>query len=99
LNNLIKKLSPDIVWVGLSTPKQERWMEAHVGKFNARVLIGVGAAFDFHAGLVRQAPHWIQKIGMEWFFRICIEPNRLWKRYLKNNPRFIFKFLRQMLCF
>ncbi|MBV8780539.1 MAG: WecB/TagA/CpsF family glycosyltransferase, partial [Phycisphaerae bacterium] len=79
----------DIVWVGLSTPKQERWMSSHVGKVNAPVLIGVGAAFDFHAGLKKQAPAWMQKSGMEWFYRLCTEPRRLWKRYLRNNPLFV----------
>jgi N-acetylglucosaminyldiphosphoundecaprenol N-acetyl-beta-D-mannosaminyltransferase len=97
LHDLIEKLSPDILWVGLSTPKQERWMAAHVGKLNAKVMIGVGAAFDFHAGLVRQAPHWIQRIGLEWFFRLCVEPRRLWRRYLYNNPRFVLLMLLQLL--
>ena len=81
----------DIVWVGLSTPKQERWMAAHVGKVAAPVLIGVGAAFDFHAGLKPQAPRWIQRSGLEWLFRLACEPRRLWRRYLKNNPRFVWR--------
>jgi N-acetylglucosaminyldiphosphoundecaprenol N-acetyl-beta-D-mannosaminyltransferase len=97
LHDLIDNLSPDIVWVGLSTPKQERWMAAHVGKLNARVIIGVGAAFDFHAGLVRQAPRWVQKAGVEWLFRLWIEPRRLWRRYLKNNPRFIWMMILQLM--
>ncbi|MGH6897378.1 MAG: WecB/TagA/CpsF family glycosyltransferase [Geminicoccaceae bacterium] len=79
----------DIVWVGLSTPKQERWMAQHVGRLQAPVLIGVGAAFDFHAGLKRQAPRWIQRSGLEWAFRFATEPRRLAGRYLKNNPRFV----------
>jgi N-acetylglucosaminyldiphosphoundecaprenol N-acetyl-beta-D-mannosaminyltransferase len=79
---------PDIVWVGLSTPKQERWMAAHVGRVHAPVLVGVGAAFDFHAGLKRQAPRWVQRSGLEWAFRLASEPRRLAGRYLKNNPRF-----------
>ena len=85
----------DIVWVGLSTPKQEFWMDSHVGKLDAPVLVGVGAAFDFHAGLKKQAPRWMQKSGLEWFFRLCTEPRRLWKRYLKNNPRFVWHFALQ----
>jgi N-acetylglucosaminyldiphosphoundecaprenol N-acetyl-beta-D-mannosaminyltransferase len=93
----VNRLSPVIFWVGLSTPKQERWMAEHFGRLNARVMIGVGAAFDFHAGLLRQAPTWIQKIGMEWFFRVCMEPRRLVKRYLKNNPRFIYMILKQII--
>jgi N-acetylglucosaminyldiphosphoundecaprenol N-acetyl-beta-D-mannosaminyltransferase len=96
LRGLIAELRPDIIWVGLSTPKQERWMAAHVGRLDAKVMIGVGAAFDFHAGLLRQAPRWIQCIGMEWFFRLCMEPRRLWRRYLYNNPRFIWKVLLQL---
>ncbi len=82
--------APDIVWVGLSTPKQERWMARHVGRTRAPVLIGVGAAFDFHAGLKRQAPRWMQRSGLEWLFRLATEPRRLWRRYLFNNPRFLW---------
>ena len=79
----------DIVWVGLSTPKQERWMARHVGRVGAPVLVGVGAAFDFHAGRKRQAPRWMQKSGLEWLFRLLQEPRRLGPRYLVNNPRFL----------
>ena len=86
----INDASPDIVWVGLSTPKQERWMAAHVGPLQAPVLIGVGAAFDFHAGLKTQAPRWMQRSGLEWFFRLVSEPRRLWRRYLKYNSQFLF---------
>ena len=85
----------DLVWVGLSTPKQERWMAAHVGRLDAPMLAGVGAAFDFHAGLVRQAPPWMQKRGLEWFYRLVKEPRRLWKRYLRNNPAFLVRILAQ----
>jgi N-acetylglucosaminyldiphosphoundecaprenol N-acetyl-beta-D-mannosaminyltransferase len=79
----------DIVWVGLSTPKQERWMHTHRPYLTAPVLIGVGAAFDFHAGLKRQAPRWIQRSGLEWLFRLSQEPRRLWRRYSYNNTRFL----------
>jgi N-acetylglucosaminyldiphosphoundecaprenol N-acetyl-beta-D-mannosaminyltransferase len=72
-------------------------MAEHVGKLNAKVMIGVGAAFDFHAGLLRQAPNWMQKISMEWFFRLCVEPKRLYKRYLRIVPGFILLVLGQML--
>lgn len=89
----------DFVWVGLSTPKQERWMAEHVEKLNASVLVGVGAAFDFHAGLKPQAPKWMQRSGLEWFFRLITEPKRLWKRYLFNNPRFIIQIFLQILGF
>jgi N-acetylglucosaminyldiphosphoundecaprenol N-acetyl-beta-D-mannosaminyltransferase len=85
----INAASPDIVWVGLSTPKQEKWMSAFRGRLNAPVLIGVGAAFDMHAGNLRQAPRWIQRSGFEWLYRLSMEPRRLWRRYLKNNPLFV----------
>ncbi len=85
---------PDIVWVGLSTPKQERWMAAHHHRIDS-VLVGVGAAFDFHAGNVTQAPPWMQARGLEWLYRLVKEPRRLWRRYLTNNPLFIIRiFLR-----
>jgi len=90
VTKLIDDAEPDIVWVGLSTPKQERWMAAHIGLIKAPVLIGVGAAFDFHAGLVRQAPRWLQRTGLEWCFRLMSEPRRLWCRYLKTIPLFLF---------
>ena len=80
---------PDIVWVGLGMPKQERWMAAHIGRLKAPVLIGVGAAFDFHAGLKKRAPGWMQRSGLEWFFRLMSEPRRLWRRYLKTNSLFL----------
>jgi N-acetylglucosaminyldiphosphoundecaprenol N-acetyl-beta-D-mannosaminyltransferase len=88
---------PDIVWVGLSTPKQERWMASHVDRLEVPVLIGVGAAFDFHAGLKRQAPRWVQRSGLEWLFRLATEPRRLWRRYLLNNPRFLVLIARQLV--
>jgi len=76
-----------ILFVGLGCPKQEIWMAAHVDRIQA-VMLGVGAAFDFHAGKVKQAPKWLQNKGLEWLFRLSTEPGRLWKRYLKHNPRF-----------
>jgi N-acetylglucosaminyldiphosphoundecaprenol N-acetyl-beta-D-mannosaminyltransferase len=93
----INAATPDIVWVGMSTPKQERWMSEHRGRLNAPVLIGVGAAFDFHAGLKRQAPRWMQQSGLEWLFRLVMEPRRLWRRYLINNPWFLWLVLLQAL--
>jgi N-acetylglucosaminyldiphosphoundecaprenol N-acetyl-beta-D-mannosaminyltransferase len=93
----INALQPDIVWVGMSTPKQERWMAEHVGRLSASALIGVGAAFDFHAGLKRQAPRWMQRSGLEWLFRLLSEPRRLWRRYLVNNPWFLWLVLLQAL--
>ena len=89
-------LKPDMIWVGLSTPKQERFMAQYGPKLEATLMFGVGAAFDFHAGRVRQAPRWMQRSGLEWFFRLCCEPKRLWKRYLKNNPIFLWKFFCQL---
>lgn len=87
----INATGPDIVWVGLSTPKQERWMAAHIGRLSAQVLVGVGAAFDFHAGVKRQAPRWMQRSGLEWAFRLLNEPRRLGPRYLVNNPAFVWR--------
>jgi N-acetylglucosaminyldiphosphoundecaprenol N-acetyl-beta-D-mannosaminyltransferase len=91
----INAAAPDIVWVGLSTPKQERWMDAHRPRLEAPVLIGVGAAFDFHAGTKRQAPRWMQRSGLEWLFRLSQEPRRLWRRYSYNNTRFVIELLVQ----
>lgn len=85
----------DVVWVGIGVPKQEKWMAAVRPRLQAPVLVGVGAAFDFHAGLVPQAPAWMQSAGMEWAYRLAREPRRLWKRYLRYNPRFVTGFARQ----
>lgn len=85
-----------LVWVGLSTPRQERWMAAHVERLRAPcVLFGVGAAFDVNAGLRRDAPRWVGRLGMQWLFRLCQEPRRLWRRYLLNNPAFLAAVLRR----
>ena len=86
----INESGADIVWVGLSTPKQEYWMAAHLGRLEAPVMIGVGAAIDFLAGLKAQAPRWIQRSGLEWFYRLVTEPRRLWRRYFKIVPLFLF---------
>lgn len=93
----INESAADIVWIGLSTPKQEFWMAGHRNRLTAPVLIGVGAAFDIHAGTVRQAPRVIQRSGFEWLFRLLQEPRRLFKRYLRNNPQFVFLVLKQKL--
>jgi len=90
----INDATPDIVWVGLSTPKQERWMSAHLGRLRAQVLLGVGAAFDIHAGVVPQAPRWMRRSGVEWLFRLATDPRRLARRYVSNNPRFVLRILR-----
>ncbi len=94
---MINKSQADIVWIGLSTPKQERWAAAHVGRLDGSALIGVGAAFDFHSGRVKQAPRWIQRSGFEWFYRMLQDPKRLTKRYLINNPLFLGLILAQLL--
>ncbi len=85
-----------ILFVGIGCPKQEKWMAKHRDKLHC-VMIGVGAAFDFFSGQKKHAPVWMQRIGLEWLFRFCSDPKRLWKRYLKHNPRFIFFFLKQLL--
>jgi N-acetylglucosaminyldiphosphoundecaprenol N-acetyl-beta-D-mannosaminyltransferase len=84
-----------LVWVGLSTPKQERWMADHVDRLRAAALLGVGAAFDMHAGNLRQAPAWMQRSGLEWLYRLYREPRRLWRRYLRNNPAFVLAIIRR----
>lgn len=93
----IDQLGPDIVWIGLGSPKQDFWMKQIRGKLNAPVLIGVGAAFDFLSGAKPQAPRWMQNVGLEWFFRLCNEPKRLWKRYLIGNTKFLYFLLRQKI--
>ena len=92
----VNAASPHLVWVGISTPKQERWMAEHLGKVRAPVMIGVGAAFDFLSGAKRQAPRWMQRNGLEWAFRLANEPSRLWRRYLRY-PRFAALLLLQAL--
>jgi len=92
----VRELKPDIFWVGLSTPKQEKFMAEFLPKVDATLMIGVGAAFDFHSGRVRQAPRWMQRSGLEWLYRLGCEPRRLAKRYLRNNPLFVLKFLGQL---
>jgi N-acetylglucosaminyldiphosphoundecaprenol N-acetyl-beta-D-mannosaminyltransferase len=91
----INQARPDVVWVGIGVPKQEKWMAEMRPRLSAPVLVGVGAAFDFHAGLVPQAPSWMQSAGLEWLFRLLQEPRRLWRRYLTYNPRFVLGFARQ----
>ena len=92
----INAANPDMLWVGISSPKQERWMASHLGKVSAPVLIGVGAAFDFLSGMKPQAPRWMQRTGLEWLFRLATEPRRLWPRY-RQYPLFVVLVLAQML--
>ena len=93
----IRATRPDIVWVGMSTPKQDIWSAEHAGRVEAPVVIGVGAAFDFLSGRKRQAPRWMGQSGLEWLFRLFQEPRRLWRRYLIYNPQFVVKYLAQWL--
>ena len=86
---------PDIVWVGLSTPKQEYWMRDHVGRIPGATLIGVGAAFDFYAGDIKRAPKWMQRSGLEWLHRLASEPRRLWRRYLILAPKFLAALVKE----
>jgi N-acetylglucosaminyldiphosphoundecaprenol N-acetyl-beta-D-mannosaminyltransferase len=93
----IRQVQPDILWVGLSTPKQEKFMVEYLPKLEVTLMVGVGAAFDFHSGRIKQAPRWMQRSGLEWFYRLCSEPRRLARRYGRNNPLFVLKFLSQKL--
>lgn len=97
LKEMLHDAEPDIIWVGLSTPKQERWMAKYIDELNTTVLIGVGAAFDFLSGSKKQAPYWMQRSGLEWLFRLLSEPGRLWKRYLFNIPAFVILIFMQRL--
>lgn len=96
LRDQIRTAKPDILWVGLSTPKQEKFMAEYLPKLDVTLMVGVGAAFDFHSGRVRQSPRWMQRSGLEWFYRLCQEPRRLAGRYLKNNPLFVLKVAGQL---
>jgi N-acetylglucosaminyldiphosphoundecaprenol N-acetyl-beta-D-mannosaminyltransferase len=82
----VQEARPDVLWIGLNTPKQERWMYDHREKFLVPAMLGVGAAFDFNAGKLRRAPSWMGDTGLEWLFRLLVEPKRLWKRYLVTIP-------------
>jgi N-acetylglucosaminyldiphosphoundecaprenol N-acetyl-beta-D-mannosaminyltransferase len=93
----VRKARPDFVWVGLSTPKQERFMAEHIAALDCTLMLGVGAAFDIHTGGTKDAPQWVKRAGMQWLHRLLQEPRRLWRRYLINNPKFIFKIAVQLL--
>ncbi len=90
----INAARPDILWIGLSTPKQERWMYEHRDRLSVPVMIGVGAAFDIHAGRIKQAPAWMREHGFEWLFRLSQEPRRLWRRYLVYGSEFVYLVIR-----
>jgi N-acetylglucosaminyldiphosphoundecaprenol N-acetyl-beta-D-mannosaminyltransferase len=93
----VHKLKPDILWVGLSTPKQERFMAAYLDQLGVPLLVGVGAAFDIHTGRIQDAPTWMKKSGLQWLHRLLQEPRRLGRRYLVNNPKFLYLLLREAL--
>jgi N-acetylglucosaminyldiphosphoundecaprenol N-acetyl-beta-D-mannosaminyltransferase len=92
----INEADVNVLLVGIGCPKQERWMAEHKDQLNC-VMLGVGAAYDFIAGSKKHAPRWMQRVGLEWLFRLCSEPQRLWKRYLQQNPRFIYYFTKQLI--
>jgi N-acetylglucosaminyldiphosphoundecaprenol N-acetyl-beta-D-mannosaminyltransferase len=93
--DMIRRSGAQIVWVGISTPKQEFWMRDHVERLPGATLLGVGAAFDFHAGIVKRAPHWMQRSSLEWLHRLASEPRRLWRRYLVMAPQFVWRVARE----
>lgn len=86
----IRHVKPDIIWVGISTPRQERFMNRYLHRLETTLMFGVGAAYDFHTGRIKDAPQWIKSIGMQWFHRLLQDPRRLWRRYLRNNPAFLW---------
>jgi N-acetylglucosaminyldiphosphoundecaprenol N-acetyl-beta-D-mannosaminyltransferase len=97
MDAMIRRFEPNIVFVGLGAPKQEYWMYDHGRKLGPSVLIGVGGSFELVTGIVRRAPRWLQAIGFEWLHRLCMEPRRLWRRYLIGNLQFLQIVLRQRL--
>jgi N-acetylglucosaminyldiphosphoundecaprenol N-acetyl-beta-D-mannosaminyltransferase len=92
----VREARAHIVWVGLSTPKQERFMARLAERLEAPLLVGVGAAFDFHAGLIRDCPRWVKRSGLQWAHRLMQDPRRLWRRYLRNNPAFLWHIAHQL---
>src|SRR5271157_2129787 len=93
----MRTANPDIVWIGIGSPRQEKWMADHLKRVGAPVMIGIGAAFDFISGIKPQAPKWMQRSGLEWFFRLLSEPKRLWRRYLLHYPYFAMLVLLQQM--
>lgn len=95
LQEELSKKNPDYLWIGLSTPKQEQFMAEYLDQLPCKVMLGVGAAFDFHTGQIEDAPAWIKSAGLQWLHRLCQEPWRLWKRYLVNNSTFVYQIFLQ----
>jgi len=97
LQTLIAEKKPDVLWVGLSTPKQERFMSKYQNTLDVKLMAGVGAAFDIHTGRIKDAPTWMKKAGLQWLHRLVQDPRRLWRRYCINNPRFVWNISLQFL--
>ncbi len=95
INSKIKAAQPDILFVGLGAPKQEYWIHAHYQQLGVPISVGIGVSFELVADMVKRAPVWMQRLGLEWLFRLIVEPERLWKRYIIGNPKFIWLILRQ----
>jgi N-acetylglucosaminyldiphosphoundecaprenol N-acetyl-beta-D-mannosaminyltransferase len=99
LARLVSATKPDIFWVGLGSPKQERFMARYCGRLSCNLMVGVGAAFDFHSGAIKEAPRWLHKTGLQWLYRLTQEPRRLWQRYLTCVPSFLWNSTLQMAGF
>ncbi len=97
LSETVSRLKPDIFWVGLSTPKQERWIADYIDRLDTKLMFAVGAAFDMHTGRIQESPEWLKVLGLQWVHRLCQEPRRLWKRYLIGNSKFIAKISLQLI--
>ena len=93
ITEMINRTKPDVLWIGLGCPKQQLWMNKYKDKIEVPVMVGVGAAFDFHAGTKSQAPKWMRENGMEWFFRLLTEPRRLWRRYIVDGAFFLYNVI------
>ena len=97
LTTKINRLKPDIIWVGISTPKQERFMARYLAQFDTKLMFGVGAAFDFHTGRIKDCPDWVKQCGLQWLDRLIQNPKHLWKRYFRNNPAFLVAIAMQLI--
>lgn len=93
----VQRLKPDILWMGISCPKQELFMARYLPLLETKVMVGVGAAFDYHTGRIHDSAEWVKRAGLQWFHRLLQDPKRLWKRYLRNNPAFVYRVALQML--
>jgi N-acetylglucosaminyldiphosphoundecaprenol N-acetyl-beta-D-mannosaminyltransferase len=93
----INELKPDMIWVGIGTPKQDKFMRRYLPEFDTHVMFGVGAAFDFHTGRIRDCSEWIKRAGLQWVHRLIQDPKRLWWRYLRNNPAFLWRITLQVM--